>query len=423
MLQQWIAALMSAAMFAAGSGTTQTAQPVAPVTLPQAITADDWQARLARAEENPASADYITARTAFDSRMGTVFLADDGENACISPESLYHALAMLAQGATGQTKSQMLDVLGLPDAETLAAECRKAFLRTCIDDEASRVRIAGSVWVQKGQTLHLNFASTLAQDFYAETFAIDFQNPDDAARIGQWIAGQTEGLLAPSLTPEPDTLLSLVNTVYYRSPWLDTFQADDTHAGTFHTEDGTVTADFMHRLDQGTIVRGDGWTRASLQLMEGSMVFVLPDAGNSVSALLKNPQTLDDALHGGTKTTAQIDWLVPRFSFGTTCDLIDGLRTLGMTDALDVQNADFSSLFADGIGAYLAQAIQGTKISVEEEGVEGAAYTVLTMQATSALVQEPERVDFHLDRPFLFAVTLDQGTCLFLGVLANPTQG
>ena len=106
---------------------------------------------------------------------------------------------------------------------------------------------------------------------------------------------------------------------------------------------------------------------------------------------------------------------------GQPCAM-DGLRTLGITDASDARKADFSGLFADDTGAYLAQALHGTKISVEEEGVEGAAYTVMMMEVLCAMPQEPERVDFHLDRPFLFAVTLDQGACLFLGVLANPAQ-
>jgi serine protease inhibitor len=56
----------------------------------------------------------------------------------------------------------------------------------------------------------------------------------------------------------------------------------------------------------------------------------------------------------------------------------------------------------------------------DEEGVIGAAFTVLMAKATAALVED-EPVPFVVDRPFLFCVTARDGSLLFMGIV-NTVQ-
>lgn len=67
--------------------------------------------------------------------------------------------------------------------------------------------------------------------------------------------------------------------------------------------------------------------------------------------------------------------------------------------------------------------IQETHIGVDEEGVEGAAYTMIGIAAGSALpAEEPEVAEMILDRPFLFAVhDYRNDVWLFLGVCGDPS--
>lgn len=44
-------------------------------------------------------------------------------NVNYSPLSLYYALAVAASGAEGQTQQELLDLLGVADADTLAEQC------------------------------------------------------------------------------------------------------------------------------------------------------------------------------------------------------------------------------------------------------------------------------------------------------------
>ena len=58
-------------------------------------------------------------------------------------------------------------------------------------------------------------------------------------------------------------------------------------------------------------------------------------------------------------------------------------------------------------------------MKVDEEGCEAAATTVINMNPGAA-PSPREEVFFTLDRPFLFAVTLDSGLPLFTGVVNQP---
>ena len=71
---------------------------------------------------------------------------------------------------------------------------------------------------------------------------------------------------------------------------------------------------------------------------------------------------------------------------------------------------------ADGI--FLSQAKHAARVAIDEEGVIAAAYTV--MAAAGAAMPPDERVEFTLDRPFLFAVTGESGAVLFAGIVNTP---
>jgi serpin B len=73
-------------------------------------------------------------------------------------------------------------------------------------------------------------------------------------------------------------------------------------------------------------------------------------------------------------------------------------------------------------GLFISSARQLARISIDEDGVEAAAYTEISMDATSAIVDEPRPVELIFDRPFLFFIEY-QGVILFTGVVQNPAAG
>jgi serpin B len=71
---------------------------------------------------------------------------------------------------------------------------------------------------------------------------------------------------------------------------------------------------------------------------------------------------------------------------------------------------------------YISRVLQESRIDVDENGVAAAAYTLVALAKGAAIPVEREKVDFHLDRPFLYAIESWDGTVLFLGAVTEPVQ-
>ena len=120
----------------------------------------------------------------------------------------------------------------------------------------------------------------------------------------------------------------------------------------------------------------------------------------------------------------EIALTLPRFDVRSDGPLNDALKALGITDAFDVDAADFSPLNAvrsDGTPAqlYLSGALHGARVKVDEDGGEGAAYTFIYLSDGAAPPVETEKITLTFDRPFLFAV-LQNGLPVFTGIINEP---
>ena len=111
---------------------------------------------------------------------------------------------------------------------------------------------------------------------------------------------------------------------------------------------------------------------------------------------------------------------LPKFDVSSDFDLAAGLKTLGVTDVFDETLADFTPSIENSEGSIaLSRAEHAARAAIDEEGVTAAAaYTV--MMETSAAMPPDEEIDFTLDRPFIFAITSQDGLPLFIGIVNNP---
>ena len=92
--------------------------------------------------------------------------------------------------------------------------------------------------------------------------------------------------------------------------------------------------------------------------------------------------------------------------------------SLGIADAFS-ESADFSGMCDRNV--FLSKVLQESFIAVDEKGVEAAAYTIIAAPEAAAEPEELPRIDFHLTRPFLYAIEANDGTMLFVGTVTVPT--
>ncbi|NLV50952.1 MAG: serpin family protein, partial [Clostridiales bacterium] len=149
----------------------------------------------------------------------------------------------------------------------------------------------------------------------------------------------------------------------------------------------------------------------------GQMVFILPEDGVSVRELIGSAEAFGSLFAGEDTGFAEVKWQVPKFDFECNYDkLPETLISLGVTDAFR-PDADFSGITDSA--AYISEIIQQTRISIDEKGVEAAAFTQLNFLGAGYPEDEFEMI---LDRPFIYGIKAQNGTLLFVGICENPSR-
>lgn len=394
------------------------------VIYPKAYAFDDYDTRIKVLEQNPVDDSFLEALDDFSYNTGALVLADKGKNISYSPLSLYYALAVAATGAGGDTRDQLLAVLGVPDPQALAEQCGNLYRLIYRDNEIGKLKIANSVWLDNdmdGDPVSFKdaFLKGAAENFYASCHSVDFSDERTGKAMARWVSDNTNGKLSPEIDTDPDQILAILNTVYYCDQWIDRFNRDQTAEDTFYLSNGgEVKVDFMNKTFPSSVFsKGEGFTRSSLALKNaGRMSFILPDDGISPYELLASPERMREVFEGGETLSGEVVWKIPKFSFGSRLELTDVLKNLGVISAF-LPDADFSGI-TDHM-AFITDVRQETHIAIDEDGVEASAFTRIDYAGSAP----PEsRADMILDRPFIYYITGPDGSLLFVGVCENPAE-
>ena len=353
---------------------------------------------------------------------------DGTGNKNLSPVSVYIALSMAAEGARGETQGELLALLGAQDATDMRRTAQELLSSLEVRGETGEIALADSLWLGEQDErvrFYEAYLDVLRDSYGAEARSVRFGDPAAGAQIAGWIREKTREKVQVSedaMQFDGDTLAVLINTVFLKDSWREPFNEERTEQGTFHRSNGKPKkVDYMRRTDRnGTIVRGDGFLRYALPLNEvGRMVFVLPDEGVSLESLLGSPEKVTALLRDGEEKNADVDLMVPKFRFQDRTDLEEILQSLGVRTCFTGM-ADFSGM--TNTPAHVSRVLQESYIGVDEKGVEAAAYTLVALAKSAAIPVEREKIDFHLTRPFLYAIESRDGTVLFLGTVAEPVQ-
>ncbi len=365
--------------------------------------------------ENPVDQDFIAAVNGFAQRSGAKLLAKKG--GCYSPLSLYYALALVSEGARGQTADELYDLLG-EDAEKMGAQCANLYRRLYTENGRSTLLIANSLWLDDevlGEPVNFKeeYLKKAKEDYYASVFKADFSDAATGARMGEWVKENTNGLL--NFTPEPDDeqMMAILNTVYFKSRWERIFPKSKTKKAKFTRADGKKKkVKFMHITEEGRYYKGKNYTAAWRNMESGRVTFYLPDKGVDVHKLLKDKKIFTNPVKKSKE--CDLKWSVPKFKTENKWDVIPTLQKLGVKQAF-TDEADFSGI--TDTPATISAVEQGTCFDMNEKGAEAAAYTYIAVaKATAVLPQKRKTVKMNLNRPFLYTITSEDGVVLFVGV-------
>ncbi len=371
-----------------------------------------------------------------------VFLSGKpGENRIYSPLNIYMALAMTAEITAGESRAQIMSVLGEEDLEALREQARELWKQNYRDDEGGKSVSAVSLWMDDSIRYARDTLKLLAENYYASSFSGRMGSSGFDKALQAWLDSQTHGMLTGQASAESTRsrteadVLTLAATIYFNGKWNSKFEKSNTAEQVFHMPEGDVICDFMHQqLTTGIYYWFDSFS-AVPQSFTGDAVmwYILPDEGVTPEELLQDPQLLaflsaEDRMNAGkyphNSQYLKINLSVPKFDVDEELEMTEGLRAMGITDIFDYTVSDFTPLTRDPWigekGVWLSEAKQATRVLIDEQGCEAATYIKFQYGAGVGALPKDE-VDFVLDRPFLFAVTVGTDCLpLFVGIVNRP---
>ncbi|MBO4987519.1 MAG: serpin family protein [Lachnospiraceae bacterium] len=316
---------------------------------------------------------------------------DSQSNTLVSPVSVMYAFGMIANGADGDTLLQMEELFGMSGAEV--NECMYVLKSTLPQSPRCKVDITNSITLNEEGNLALenDFLQTNA-DYYGSEIC--------------------------STQLDEGTNMILNNAVSFDAEWEYIYYPNDVHEREFTKEDGTVQTVPMMASDEYSFVEDDKATGFIKKYADNEYAFMalLPNegiglddyvaglTGEHVINLYHNPQ---DIL---TYTR------LPKFETECDMEMNDVLKNMGMTDAWDMQAADFSKVGNNnGNGLYISRATHKTKIVVDELGTRAQAETDIAAAAASEALEYRE---VYLNRPFVYLIMdCENGIPLFIGTV------
>ena len=400
------------------------------------------------------AADNPSAAAQAVNALGLDLLAkgtDANTNALLSPYSIQSALAMTYAGAAGETRTQMAKVLHYPEDETALhqsfTDLQKA-LEAVTKTTAERAKIAkdqggpGEPFVltvanrlfgQDGYAFRQPFLELVKDRYRAPLEMMDFIHNADKERlkINGWVEEQTHKRirdLIPANGLNDETRLVLVNAIYMKAPWAETFSEGTTQPLPFQVK-GTETLKVptMRRTAHMGYAQREGYQVITVPYIGGDMqlLVLLPDAKDGLAAM--EAKVTPDILSGCAKPgTSEVELFLPRFKMEPPLfKLGKVLCSLGMAGAFDKPqgSANFDRMAPRKPNDYLyiSEVFHKTFLALDEKGTEAAAATAVVMMRATAFIEKPKPLEVRVDRPFLFAIQhRPSGTCLFLGRVTDP---
>ncbi|MBR6996289.1 MAG: hypothetical protein IKH96_09775 [Ruminococcus sp.] len=353
------------------------------------------------------------------------------KNFLISPVSISTALAMTANGADGNTRDQMEQLLGSGLTLDQINEYMAYYKNNLPDEKKEKLYLANSIWFRDDPTFKVQdgFLETNKKFYDSEIYQTPF-NDTTVDDINSWVNNNTKSMIPQlfkhgDLDPKADVIpmMTLINTLYFEAEWEKIYEETDVHDQKFtdingekHDIKGMYSQEYCY-YDLGD---ADAF-RKYYKNRDFSFVGILPKE-NDIESYVNNldaDKLLEGLKQSEDPSTFDLFVTIPKFKYNYDATLKDVLRDLGMEDAFDETKADFSKindLSVEGADPlYIGDVIHKTRIEMAEKGTKAAAVTAVMMIAATAPVPEKKEIHIELTRPFVYMILDKNDVPVFIG--------
>lgn len=340
------------------------------------------------------------------------------KNVIISPFSLLTALTMTANGARGETLTQIEQAFQLPVSKL--TKYLHTYQKTFPIEKKCKLSMANVVWFKDDEGFSIN------QDFLHKTtdyFGASFYRaPFDSSTledINKWVEEHTQGMISNILDKVlPDAVMYLINAVAFEAEWKEIYKKNQVYRNKFTKEDGTVqdvelmySTEFHYLKEE----RAEGFLKyyanrkyAFAALLPNDTItvwdYIASLTGEKLYQMLANPIKM-----------TEIKAAIPKYKTEYSIQMSEVLQKMGIKDAFDMTRADFSGIGSHKKGnLFINRVLHKTLITVDTKGTKAGTATVVEECLRGAI---PSKT-IYLNRPFVYLIfDCERKLPIFLGTV------
>lgn len=343
------------------------------------------------------------------------------KNVLVSPESVLTAMAMVINGAKGETLAELQKTL----YGDLSVEEFNQNMSTYNDyltlSEDVKFHQANAVWIRNDAnqiSVLADFLNTNSKYFHAKAYLEPFDQTT-VKKMNDWVKTNTKGMIPNIIEKIPkEARMYLMNALAFEGRWASQYSGYQVQKGTFTTAAGEKQSVSMLNSTEHSYLQ-DAQATGVMKYYEGNdyaFAAILPNPGISLTDYLTGLTGEDFVKLIQSAQNKRVNTKIPEFSYDYDTDLKTALQAMGIGKAF-TSSADFGNMAAtkDGI-LYIDSVIHKTHIELDRNGTKAAAVTSIGMAGAAAPTEPPKQV--YLDRPFLYAIVeADTGLPIFMGAV------
>lgn len=345
------------------------------------------------------------------------------QNFMISPISIDIALLMAYEGSGGNTKKEFENILNIKitDQDALNATIKTRLSNLNASFNGITLNIANSIFYNKDLVFKSSYLDIIKSTFNTDLFSKDFSNISTINDINNWVSTKTNGKISTIIDQiNNEAVLYLLNAIYFNGSWKYEFDKTKTTSKIFNQTDNTkLYINFMNQ------------TRKNFQYYEDDIIKEVKIAygkDEKYSMIIFLPKKNLDDFYKNLSSFNLSKWLnsfeeregtlyLPKFKIESDFDLNKTFIELGLKDAFDSKNADFSNIRSEK-DLFISKVIHKTYIDVNEVGTTAAAVTDIKIDKGAIQV---DTFFMDVNKPFFYIIRDDKTEeILFMGQLIKP---
>jgi len=359
------------------------------------------------------------------------------DNVLVSPYSIFSGLSLLQLATKGETRTQYEEVLqyGTNSSSAIHHQARDVLQSlerlSKLSNETFVLNSANNIFIDSSFDVKSSYEAKV-QCYYQSnisTLPLQLEPEESADQMNAWISKKTNNRIKDLISAgslSANTQAVLVNTVYFKAPWLLPFNKFSTRSDqVFTRHDGTeIQVDMMAlekhlsyaKLESGGMVIEldyDTCKDCDEESADMAMYVFVPEEGIAWEVFEESIMK-EDILSGEGVTFEQesIRLEMPKFEISHQEALVPALTELGLN-----LGGDFTGMTDSP--TQVSDVLHQAFLRVDEEGSEGAAATALFM---SRMLFIP-RVKVTVDRTFFITIVHKQSRMMvFAGKVDRPDK-